>query len=70
VAGSALALAQGVLLVVAALELHRAWPVGVLLLAASWFGGLFGATFLFRLLGVWCYRTRPAEQPSPTQENT
>jgi len=42
----------------------------VLLLAASWFGGLFGATFLFRLLGVWCYRTRPAEQPSPTQENT
>jgi hypothetical protein len=62
-AGSVLALAHGAVLVVAAVELHHAWPIGVLLLVATWFGSLFGATFLVRLLGVWCYRTRPTELP-------
>ena len=32
----------------------------MLLLAAYWFSGLFWATVLFRLLGVWCHRSRSA----------
>jgi hypothetical protein len=64
-AGSALVVGHGVLAIVAAAELHRAafldtkgaW-VGLLLLAGCWLSGVFWATFLFRLLGVWCYRSR------------
>jgi hypothetical protein len=31
---------------------------------------LFGAVFLLRLLGVWSYRSRPAEPAEPTQAET
>ena len=34
--------------------------VGYMLLGACWLSGLFWATFLFRLLGVWCHRSRAA----------
>jgi hypothetical protein len=61
VVGSALALAHGLLAVVAAENLHRNGAIGVLLLAACWFSALYWATVLFRLLGVWCYRCRPVE---------
>jgi hypothetical protein len=60
VLGSALALAHGFFGVFAAAELHREVPVGAALLAACWFSGMFWATFLFRLLGVWCHRSRAA----------
>jgi hypothetical protein len=57
-AGYGLLVAHGVLAVVAAQQLHREPVLGWLLLAAFWLSGMFWATFLFRLLGVWCYRTR------------
>lgn len=60
-AGSALALAHGLLGMVAAEGLHRG-PAGALLLAACCFSGMFWATVLFRLLGVWCHRSRAAEK--------
>jgi hypothetical protein len=56
--GSALALAHGWLAVVAARELHREPAVGWLLLAVCWVSGMFWATFLVRLLGTWCHRSR------------
>jgi hypothetical protein len=58
-AGSALALAHGLLAVFAAQQLHRNPAVGWLLLAVCWLSGMYWATFLFRLLGVWCHHTRP-----------
>jgi hypothetical protein len=60
VLGSVLVLAHGACGVVAAAELHRNAPVGALLLAACSFSGMICATFLFRLLGVWCHRSRTA----------
>ncbi len=38
-------------------ELHEHPFFGWLLLAFGWGSGLLGAVFLFRLLGVWCYRS-------------
>jgi hypothetical protein len=58
-AGSVLVLGHGLLAVVAAADLHRG-PVGPLLLAGCGLSGVFWATFLFRLLGLWCYRSRVA----------
>jgi hypothetical protein len=37
-------------------ELHRAIVGGWLLLTFVWGSALFSASFVFRLLGVWCYR--------------
>jgi hypothetical protein len=48
----------------ALMQLHQHALVGLLLLACCWGGVLFFATFVFRLLGVWCYRT-PAPLPGP-----
>jgi hypothetical protein len=45
-----------VLLVLAALPLVHANGVAGVLLVFVWGGTLFVATFLFRLLGVWCHR--------------
>jgi hypothetical protein len=59
VLGTALVVAHGFLLALAAQELHRT-GLGLLLLAACDLSGLFWAAFLFRLLGMWCHRTRPA----------
>jgi hypothetical protein len=39
-------------------DLHRDAASGVLLLAGAWLGVLFFGTFLFRLLGLWCHRSR------------
>jgi hypothetical protein len=41
----------------ALMQLHRHALAGLLLLACCWGSVLFFTTFLFRLLGVWCYRT-------------
>jgi len=56
--GSALAVAHGALAVFAAVEMHRIAIVGILLLAVCCLSGMFWAAFLFRLLGLWCYRSR------------
>ena len=47
-------------LVLAALADVHDRPAAVLLLPLSGVSGVFLATFLFRLLGMWCYRSRPA----------
>ncbi len=52
----ALVLAHGLVALFSLAELHRFTLGGWLLLACCWGSGLFWATFLFRLLGVWCYR--------------
>ncbi len=36
--------------------LHQQFFSGWLLLTVCWWSGIFWAAFLFRLLGVWCYR--------------
>ena len=56
--GSALSVGHGALAVFAAVEMHRIAIVGVLLLAGCTLSGMFWAAFLFRLLGLWCYRSR------------
>jgi hypothetical protein len=60
VVGSALALAHVLPATFAAEELHRTGLLGTMLLAACCLSGMFWATFLFRLAGVWCYRRRAA----------
>jgi hypothetical protein len=57
-AGGVLVVGHGLLGVVAAEQLHQSTALGILLLAAGWLSGLFWATCLFRLLGVWCLRSR------------
>jgi hypothetical protein len=42
-------------------EVHLDEALGILFLAGAWMGGLFWGIFLFRLLGMWCYATRPPE---------
>jgi hypothetical protein len=56
--GAVLAVAHGALVVIAAVELHREVPIGLGLLIVCCLSGMFWATFLFRLLGMWCYRSR------------
>lgn len=51
-----LVLTNGFLTVIGLQELHREPALGWLLLGSAWLLFLFGGTFLFRLLGVWCYR--------------
>jgi hypothetical protein len=57
-AGFVLVVGHGLLGVVAAERLHDDTALAVFLLAAGWLSGLFWATCLFRLLGVWCHRSR------------
>jgi hypothetical protein len=60
--GSAIALVHGYLIIVAWQEFHRDPGYGALLLAFSCLDGLFWATFLFRLLGVWLHLAEPRHQ--------
>jgi hypothetical protein len=60
----ALLSAHALLGVFAATTLHRHPFTGWLLLAMCWCSGLYCATALFRLLGVWCYRA-PAAGAGP-----
>ncbi len=46
----------------ALIQLHHHALTGLLVLACCWGSILFLGTFLFRLLGIWCYRT-PAPLP-------
>jgi hypothetical protein len=57
-AGGGLLLAHGLLLVEGITDLHDAAPVGLAILACVWTSTLFWSTFLMRLLGIWCHRTR------------
>jgi hypothetical protein len=54
-AASLVALAHGYWLLVAVQDLHRNLSPAQLFLGC-WLSALFLATFLFRLLGVWCHR--------------
>jgi hypothetical protein len=53
-----LVIAHGLPALAALGEVQRGGGPGWLLLACCWAGGLFGATFLLRLLGVWCHAAR------------
>jgi hypothetical protein len=53
-----LALPHVLLAVRASAELHDRIGIGLLQTALCCLSGLYWATFLFRLLGVWCYRCR------------
>ncbi|MBI1915331.1 MAG: hypothetical protein HYS12_11420 [Planctomycetes bacterium] len=65
-AGGVAALAHGRLLLAGLEELHRRPGMGGLLLAGCWLSGLFGTTFLLRLLGVWCHRAPGGSgEPNP-----
>jgi hypothetical protein len=55
----ALAFVHGRMGLTAVEELHRDPAAGVLLLAGVWLSALFCGTYFFRLLGLWCLRTRP-----------
>jgi hypothetical protein len=55
---AALLLAHVLVLVTGVTELHDAAPLGLALLACGWTSIVFWSTFLLRLLGVWCHRTR------------
>jgi hypothetical protein len=35
---------------------------GLLILTSGWLSGIFWSTFFCRLLGVWCHRSRVAEE--------
>ncbi len=48
------------LAVVGLRELHREPALGVAWLAAFGLSGMYWGAFLFRLLGLWCYRVRDA----------
>jgi hypothetical protein len=50
------AVVHGRLLLAGLEELHRRPELGWLLVAGCWLSGLFGMTFLLRLLGIWCHR--------------
>ncbi len=63
-AAAAVVLGCGHFLFVALEELHRNVLGGWLLLALAWTALLFLASFLFRLLGLWCYRRRPPLPPA------
>lgn len=62
----ALLVAHGFLLVFSLTELHKN-GVFLALLWACWLSALFWGLFLFRLLGVWCYRYPGAVVARPTE---
>jgi hypothetical protein len=55
----ALLVAHVLLALLAVATLHQNVFEGWLLLAFCWCSGLLWSAFLFRLLGVWCYRSPP-----------
>jgi hypothetical protein len=69
-AAAALLPAHGAVLLLAAAEVHAASAWGWLLLAGGWLSGVFWATFFCRLLGVRCFRTRPAPTRAQTAPGT
>jgi hypothetical protein len=53
-----LCLAHGVAAIAGVIEFHGSVMTGLAILAGVWISGVFLGTFFFRLLGVWCYRSR------------
>lgn len=58
IAASLAVFAHGLSVVAAIEALHGNFGRGIALLFIIWLSGLFWATFFFRLLGLWCYRSR------------
>jgi len=48
----------GLFLIVGVTELHGEAPVGLAILVVGWTSAIFWSTFLYRLLGIWCHRSR------------
>lgn len=64
VAAAVGASALGLFMLAGVAEVHRGTLRGWLMLTGGWFVGVFAGTFFARLLGVWCYRTRPQDEAS------
>jgi hypothetical protein len=43
-------------------QVHMGTVMGWLMLGGGWLSGIFWSTFFCRLLGVWCHRSRVAEE--------
>ncbi|MBM4069687.1 MAG: hypothetical protein FJ271_12155 [Planctomycetes bacterium] len=56
-------LGHAVTATVAIAALHDNFGYGLALLFIMWLSGFFFATFFFRLLGLWCYRSRVEPMP-------
>jgi hypothetical protein len=66
-----LVLAHGLGIFFALEQMHVNTLGGLVCLFLCWLGMLFGTTFVFRLVGLWCYRTpwwsiEAAKSPAPT----
>jgi hypothetical protein len=55
-------LVHGLILIGGLAEVHLGTAKGWLLLGGGWLSGIFWSTFFCRLLGVWCHRSRVAEE--------
>ncbi|MCI0683837.1 MAG: hypothetical protein L0Y71_17160 [Gemmataceae bacterium] len=64
---AAVGLLFGLLLVKALQFMHEEFIAGWMLLFAAWLGGLAWLTFFFRLLGLWCFRSRVEEWHAETR---
>ena len=62
---AAVCLGFGLLILHALTMLHEEPIVPGLLLLVCWFGGLAWLTFFFRLLGLWCFRSRVEAWDAP-----
>jgi hypothetical protein len=51
-------LSHGLLAFYTATVLHKMLSLGLLLAAGFWLSWLFWGTFMFRMVGVWCYQRR------------
>jgi hypothetical protein len=64
----ALAFLHGLAIVFALAEIHQ-HAVGWLVLECAWLSGLFCTSFLFRLLGVWCYHSVGRQRQRPEESS-
>jgi hypothetical protein len=62
-------LAHGWVLLAGLAEVHKGTLPGWMMLCAAWVSGVLASTFFFRLLGVWCHRSRVAAVASPVEED-
>ncbi len=59
IVAAAVFLLHGAAILGAVLLVHRDVLLGCAVLAAGWASGVFWGTFFCRLLGIWCFRSRP-----------
>ncbi len=60
---AAVFLVHGAAILGGVLLIHRDALLGCAILAIGWASGVFWGTFFCRLLGIWCFRSRPGVPP-------